>query len=482
MQEDTARKRAGEPDMPSRDGAIARALAYYDDAEGYFRDLAARVAVPTESQRPEQLPQLYRYLREVIEPELATLGYACRIYDNPLEGCGPVLLAHRDEGAALTVLTYGHGDVVRGQEGEWENGRDPWALSFEGDRIYGRGVADNKGQHLAHQAAVSAVLAERGSLGFNHKIIIEMGEENGSRGFRQLVQAHKEDFAADVYFSSDGPRTEIGRPNITLGNRGVINFDLVCELRAGGHHSGNWGGLLANPGILLAQAIACITDAKGRILVDGWSPGPVPPNVRAALKGVRREAGASAPEIDPEWGEPGLTAMEKCTASNTFEVLAFQTGNPERPVNAIPPEARARCQLRFVVGADHANILIHLRRHLDAHGLERVKVETPDSSNAIFFEATRTDPDHPFARWAKAAVDRATGQDCAVLPNSGGSNVTEIMQYDLHMPTVWLPLSYAGCSQHAPNEHILAPLMRIGMETVSSVYWDLGDAELGYRP
>jgi hypothetical protein len=56
------------------------------------------------------------------------------------------------------------------------------------------------------------------------------------------------------------------------------------------------------------------------------------------------------------------------------------------------------------------------------------------------------------------------------------------MQYDLHMPTVWLPLSYAGCSQHAPNEHILAPLMRIGMETVSSVYWDLGDAELGYRP
>jgi acetylornithine deacetylase/succinyl-diaminopimelate desuccinylase-like protein len=271
MHEDTARNCAGEPDMPSRDGAIARTLAYYDDATGFFRDLAVRVAVPTESQRTEQLPQLYRYLREQIEPELASLGYSCRIYDNPLEGCGPVLLAHRNENAALTVLTYGHGDVVRGQEGEWDSGRDPWALTFEGDRVYGRGVADNKGQHLAHQAAATAVLAERGRLGFNHKIIIEMGEENGSRGFRQLVQAHKVDFAADVYFSSDGPRTEIGRPNITLGNRGVINFDLVCALRAGGHHSGNWGGLLANPGILLAQAIACITDAKGRILVEGWS-------------------------------------------------------------------------------------------------------------------------------------------------------------------------------------------------------------------
>ncbi len=466
-----------------REAAIERALAYYDDDDGYFRDLAARVAVPTESQRPERLPELYRYLREIIEPAFSEIGYTCRIYDNPLPDCGPVLLANRIEDPGLaTVLSYGHGDVIRGQEGEWANGRDPWTLSFDGERVYGRGTADNKGQQLAHQAAIAAVLAERGRLGFNHKFIVEMGEENGSRGFRPLVQSHKADFAADVYYSSDGPRTEIGRPNITLGNRGVINFDLVCKLREGGHHSGNWGGLLANPGILLAQAIAGITDAKGCIRVEGWSPGPVPENVRTALKGVTRKAGPDAPEIDPDWGEPGLTPMEKCTASNTFEVLAFRTGNPDRPVNAIPPEARARCQLRFVVGTDHDNILANLRRHLDAQGLERVTIETPDTSNAIFFEATRTDPDHPFARWMKAAVDRASRQDCAVLPNSGGSNVTEIMQYDLGMPTVWLPLSYAGCSQHAPNEHILRPLMREGLEIVTSVYWDLGDPEEGYRP
>jgi acetylornithine deacetylase/succinyl-diaminopimelate desuccinylase-like protein len=468
--------------MPRRSHAIARALAYFDDDGGYFRDLATRVAVPTESQRPERLPELYRYLREVIEPFFKGHGYNCRIYDNPLEGCGPVLLATRIEDPGLiTILSYGHGDVIRGQEGEWANGRDPWVLSFEGERVYGRGTADNKGQQLAHQAAIAAVLATRGQLGFNHKFIVEMGEENGSRGFRQLVRGHKADFAADAYFSSDGPRTEIGRPNITLGNRGVINFDLVCKLREGGHHSGNWGGLLANPGILLAQAIASVTDVKGRIRVEGWSPGPVPQNVRAALKGVTREAGPAAPKIDPDWGEPGLTPMEKCTASNTFEVLAFRAGNPGRPVNAIPPEARARCQLRFVVGTDHGNILANLRRHLDAHGLGRVEIETPDTSNAIFFEATRTDPGHPFARWMKAAVDRASGQDCAVLPNSGGSNVTEIMQYDLDMPTVWLPLSYAGCSQHAPNEHILRPLMRDGLEIVTSVYWDLGDREKGYR-
>lgn len=466
----------------TREGTISRALDWYDREDGFYAELAARVAVPTESQNPERVPELYRYLREIVEPSFNALGYTCRLYDNPQPGCGPVLLAHRDEGASLTVLSYGHGDVIRGMEGEWGPGRDPWRLSFEGDRVYGRGVADNKGQQLAHQGAIAAVLAERGSLGFNHKFIVEMGEENGSRGFRPLVQAHLADFAADVYLASDGPRTELGRPNITLGNRGVINFDLVCALREGGHHSGNWGGLLANPGILLAHAIASIADNKGRVLVDGWSPGPVPENVRACLAGVKREAGPTAPEIDPDWGEPGLTAMEKCTASNTFEVLAFVTGNPDRPVNAVPPQARARCQLRFVVGTDHANLLANLRRHLDAHGLGRVLIETPDPANAIFFEATRTDPDHPFARWAQAAVSRAARQDCAVLPNGGGSNVTEIMQYDLGLPCVWLPLSYAACSQHAPNEHILKPLMRTGVEIVTSVYWDLGDPGKGYRP
>ncbi len=465
----------------SKQDAIRGVLDYFDAEDGFLTDLARRVALPTESQRPERTPVLRQYLEDEIEPSFSDLGYDCTVYENPLPGCGPVLLATRDEGAPLTVLGYGHGDVIRGMEGSWSNGRDPWTLSIEGERIYGRGTADNKGQHLAHQAAIGAVLAERGTLGFNHKFIVEMGEENGSRGFRPLVQGRLDEFAADVYFASDGPRTEIKRPNITLGNRGVTNFDLVCRFREGAHHSGNWGGLLANPAIILAHAIASITDASGRLQVDGWSSGPLPDNVRSVLRGVTRDGGENAPAMDPEWGEPGLTTMEKCTASNTFEVLAFTAGTPEQPVNAIPPTARANCQLRFVVGTDFKRITVHLRKHLDEHGFGMVAIEAPSDSNAIHFEATRTDPDHPFAHWMRDAVSRASGQDCAVLPNSPGSNVTEIMQYDLGMPTVWLPLSYAGCQQHAPDEHILLPLMRTGIEIVTSVYWDLGDDELGYR-
>lgn len=71
---------------------------------------------------------------------------------------------------------------------------------------------------------------------------------------------------------------------------------------------------------------------------------------------------------------------------------------------------------------------------------------------------------------------------CGVLPNGGGSNMTYILQYLVGMPCVWLPLSYAGCSQHAPNEHMLRLLMREGLRHVTGIYWDLGDPARDYRP
>ena len=468
----------------SREAAVARVLAAFD--EGTWRAETARlVAIPTESQRPERREALERYLTEGVGPLFERLGYTLERHENPTGG-GPVLLAERDEGAPLTVLSYGHGDVIRGQEGRWSDGMDPWTVEERDGRLYGRGVVDNKGQHLAQLMAVEAVVAERGRLGVNHRFVIEMGEENGSAGFREVVEARRARFDADVFFASDGPRTEIGRPNVTLGNRGVLNFDLVCRFREGGHHSGNWGGLLANPAVVLANAIAAICDGRGRVRVPGWDTGPAPAPVRRALRGVRREAGPSAPAIDPDWGAEGLSDIERVTAVPTFEVLAMTAGDPARPVNAIPPEARAACQLRFVTPLTKAEVLPALRAHLDASGFARVEIAPPDPANAIAFEATRTDPDHPFAAWMRAAVDRAPwdrteGERCAVLPNSGGSNVTEVMQHVLGMPTVWLPLSYAGCRQHAPDEHVPLALMREGLGILASIWWDLGDPETGYR-
>ena len=168
----------------TRAGAIARARRYVESG-AFETELARRVAFRTESQKlPASLPELSRYLEEEMMPAFVRLGFATRVFDNPLPGQPPVLLAtYAEDESRPTVLGYGHGDVVRGLEDQWTKGKGPWITARDGDRLYGRGTADNKGQHTLNMAALAAVRAERGGgLGFNAKFIVEMGEEFGLKG------------------------------------------------------------------------------------------------------------------------------------------------------------------------------------------------------------------------------------------------------------------------------------------------------------
>jgi acetylornithine deacetylase/succinyl-diaminopimelate desuccinylase-like protein len=332
-----------------RQNVIRSLQAYYDEGR-FLADLRHRVAIPTESQNPSRRPELYQYLESEIAPSLRSLDYAVTIYDNPDPAGGPFLVGRRIEDPdALTVLTYGHGDVVRGLDEDWRRGLSPWTITLDGDRIYGRGVVDNKGQHTINIAALAEVIAARGRLAFNSIFFVEMSEEVGSPGIHAFAKAHLAGLAADLLIGSDGPRVTVDRPTIYLGSRGAMNLELTLNLRKGGHHSGNWGGLLANPGIILAHAIASIVSKTGEILVPELRPKQLPPSVRKALEDIAIDGGTDGPEINPWWGEPGLSAAEKVYGWNTFEVLAYITGNPDDAVNAVPPWASAHCQIRFTV-------------------------------------------------------------------------------------------------------------------------------------
>jgi acetylornithine deacetylase/succinyl-diaminopimelate desuccinylase-like protein len=157
---------------------------------------------------------------------------------------------------------------------------------------------------------------------------------------------------------------------------------------------------------------------------------------------------------------------------NSFEVLAFTTGTPERPVNAVPGKARAHCQLRYVVGTDVDGIIPALRRHLDRHGFQKVEVRRGSGG---FFNASRLDPADPWVGFAAASLERTTGYAPVILPNLGGSLPNDIFVDVLKLKTIWVPHSYAGCSQHAPNEHLLAPIVREGLGLMAGLFWDLGE-------
>ena len=159
--------------------AIARSVSYFENGE-FLKDLKKIIEIPSESQTEEGLIHCGRYLDDIMKPAFSDMGFDIKIFQNPIEGFGPVLLATRIENPSLpTILGYGHGDVVCGMAGQWDHGKEPWLINIDGERVYGRGTADNKSQHWINIISMKNVLETRGKLGFNAKFLIETGEENG---------------------------------------------------------------------------------------------------------------------------------------------------------------------------------------------------------------------------------------------------------------------------------------------------------------
>jgi acetylornithine deacetylase/succinyl-diaminopimelate desuccinylase-like protein len=454
----------------TRTDAIARAHAQFQSGE-FLADLSRRVAYRTESQSGGRERELRAYLDDELTPALAALDFTSRVVESP-SGKAPFLVAeHRDSASAPTVLMYGHGDVVDGMEGQWRGDLDPWRMTQIDHRVYGRGTADNKGQHSINLAALRAVREARGGrLGFNAKLIIEMGEEIGSPDLGVVCRSLRDDLKADLFMASDGPRLSADRPTIFLGCRGGIRIHLDVDLREGAHHSGNWGGVLANPATILANAIATLVDGRGRLQLDALKPPRLSNQIRAALADVKVEPTEGEPALSDNWGEDGLSPAERLYAWNTLEVLAMSAGNIDKPANAIPGQARAVLQLRFVVGTRSHEVVDAVRAHLRANGFSMIAV-----SAAQNFAASRADLDSPWIAWAADSIRKTTGKAPAILPNFGGSLPNDVFAEGLGLPTIWVPHSYPGCSQHAPDEHILLGVTEEALGIMAGLFWDLGE-------
>jgi acetylornithine deacetylase/succinyl-diaminopimelate desuccinylase-like protein len=459
--------------MGTRESAVARALDFFDGG-GFKARLTELVKIPSTSQDPGHEADVRRYLESGVGPWLRDMGFSTAVHDNPKAGFGPILTAERMEDPLRpTILTYGHGDTVRGLEDQWEPGLDPWTLTERDGRWYGRGSADNKGQHALNLSALEAVLAERGGkLGANIKLVLETSEERGSVGLREFIAGHADALRADALIASDGPRVASHTPTVSTGTRGTFHFDLVVDVRPGGVHSGNWGGMTTDPAIVLAHCIAAIADRHGRILVRDWlPPNGMPAAVRGALAGLELVAEGEAATIDADWGEPGFSAAEKVYGWTSFIVLAMVSGRPENPVNAVAPNARAHCQIRYTVDTDPETFGPALRRHLDAAGFPEVRIENA----GVRMPASRTSPDDPWVHWAVSSMERTLGRHVQIIPNGGGGLPGDVFVDYLHVPLIWIPHSYNGCKQHGPNEHFLIAPAREGIAAYAGLWWDLGE-------
>jgi hypothetical protein len=109
---------------------------------------------------------------------------------------------------------------------------------------------------------------------------------------------------------------------------------------------------------------------------------------------------------------------------------------------------------------------------LDEHGFEKIQITEIDNKYGM---ATRLSPDNPWVKWTIGSFENTTAKKTAFLPNLGGTLPNAAFTDILGLPTIWVPHSYGGCSQHAPNEHLLAPLVREGLRLMTGLFWDLAE-------
>jgi acetylornithine deacetylase/succinyl-diaminopimelate desuccinylase-like protein len=425
-------------------------------------DLADLVAFPTEL----GADAAHAACLDHIAGLFAEIGFATEVISG---GHPPIMLASRVEDAGLaTLLSYSHADTVPGMDDLWTNGASPWQLNCRDGALFGRGVADNKGQFLVNLTALRRVLQDQGRLGFNLHWIVEMGEEVGSPGLNTVCADLKPRLRADLLLASDGPRIAADRATVFLGARGGLGVQLTIRHRVGGRHSGNFGGLLRNPGTEMAHVLTHIIGPGGACKVPEWVPEAMPAKTRAALAGIVPADG----EIDARWGTPGLTPAERVYGWSAVEVLSLDCGAPGAPVNAIPPVATAHIQLRYVMGLDEDRLMPGLRAHLDAGGFDFVQIE----EHAARFPASATPVNHPFVAFVTGSITRSTGAAPALLPSLGGSLPNHIFTETLDLPTVWVPHSYPGCNQHAADEHVPEALFASGIALMQGIFRDIGAA------
>ncbi|WP_216320523.1 dipeptidase [Deinococcus aestuarii] len=380
---------------------------------------------------------------------------------------------------APTVLVYGHYDVQPPDpQGRWQS--PPFTPTVRGERVYGRGVSDDKGPLLIPVQVAEAFFRTRGTLPLNVKFLFEGEEEVGSPNLAPFVRAHAERLRADVVLSADGGMWRADVPTLTVSSRGMTGLELTLRGPGKDLHSGRHGGAVQNPLHALASLIAGLHDERGRVVVDGFYDDvqELQGDERASLRALPFDEDAYRAEVGASelFGEPGYATLERLWTRPTLEVNGMWGGyTGEGSKTVLPSEAHAKITCRLVANQDPERVTAAVVRHLETHLLPGVTLDVRPSDHGA--RAYRIPADQPALRAARKVLTQVYGQPPLEVGMGGSIPICEVFQRELGLETVFFSFAVGDEDIHAPNEFFRIPRLYEGQQAWARLWQELAVRE-----
>lgn len=352
-----------------------------------------------------------------------------------------------------TFLIYGHYDVQPPDPLEkWAT--PPFEATIRNERIYARGVSDDKAPSLIALEAIGAFLKQEGALPVNVKVMLEGEEETGSATLGALCRRYADLLASDAVISADGARWRSDLPTITVATRGNAGFEFTVTTASKDLHSGRYGGAVPNALHVMAGLVASLHDRHGGIAVEGYYDDIAP------LSGEERAALARIPFDDADFyeqlrtaptGEAGYTTLERLWLRPTLDVNGMwggYTGAGSKTV--IPNEAHAKLTMRLVPGQDPNRVVALVKEHLSSHCPPGATISfgPPRGSSGAYLLPS----DHPLLAAAEQALEETLGTAPIRVRMGATLPMTDIMRRELGVDTVMFSFATSDEDYHAPNE------------------------------
>ena len=368
--------------------------------------------------------------------------------------------------AQPTILVYGHYDVQPPDPlDKWVS--PPFDPSIRDDRLYARGVSDDKGPLLIPILVVEAYMNNEGCLPVNLKILIEGEEESGSEHFEPTLERNQDRLACDLVISADGAMWRADRPSMTVASRGMVALDVTVTGASKDLHSGRHGGSAPNPIRALTRLLASLHDAEARVAVAGFMDDikPLDPTILATIDAADFDAGAyyrdiGTPKPDPI--ENGSQLLVRQWLEPTLEfngIFGGYQGPGTKTV--IPCSASVKITCRLVGGQKPAKVIEAITRHLETSlpaGYDlQIKPHGPGS------EAFSVDPNLPGLLAAESVLAELLGSNPLRVAMGATIPIGTAFRKHLGAEAIFFSFSTSDEDYHAPNEFFRLSNFRTGL-------------------